>query len=245
MKMLAIGDLHGKIPKLNSLVDKEKPDVIVCTGDFADDDKIRTLIFKNWGKPWYWKIGRKKARQLLKFADTKGRSALRYLNSLGVPVYYIHGNAEDKNQYKSLKLKNLHYSHMRKVNIEGFSFIFHGGEMTPRIFLSKPDSAEKKKIEKLFKNSKKRVFVTHYTPYGLFDKIRNKQSPMNGKNIGILAYRGIIKKYKPALYICGHMHENQGISKIGKTKAVCLGMGNKNVFVIELNSKIVISKRKL
>lgn len=35
MKILAIGDFHGKFPgKLKKLIKKENPDLILCTGDF-------------------------------------------------------------------------------------------------------------------------------------------------------------------------------------------------------------------
>lgn len=259
MRILAIGDLHGRIPNLRSLVNKEKPDVIICTGDFAGDEGIRKLIFKNWGRPWYWGIGMKRARQMFLASVRKGKKILRYLNSLKTPVYFVPGNNESKDSYKR-KYKNIHCAHMRKFRISGRAFIFHGGYLDAKIFFDtkilgetaksmskrkKENDSEKKKISKLFKNEKNAVFVTHMIPYKLFDKVKNKQSPMNNRHVGIGAYRDVILKYKPALYICGHMHENQGVSRIGRTKAICLGMGDKNVFIIKLNGGISISKRKL
>jgi len=262
MKILAIGDLHGRIPNLRSLAGKEKPDIIICTGDFADDEKIRELIFRNWGKPWWQNIGKKRARQLVRESDKKGKKALEYLSKLNIPVYYIPGNSEGKYSYgkRILKNKSLHYSHLRKFRISGHYFIFHGGYIEPRIFFStkilgerkkaaylrrKRHDKEKKKIMRLFERTEKTVFVTHFTPYKLFDAVKNKKSPMNNKHVGVQAYSDIIKKYKPELYICGHMHENQGIAKIGRTRAICLGMGDKNVFLIKLDGKIAIRKRKL
>ena len=38
--------------------------------------------------------------------------------------------------------------------------------------------------------------------------------------MGVSSYNRVIKKYKPALLVCGHMHENQGKCKINATLVV-------------------------
>lgn len=261
MRIIAIGDPHGKVPKITNLVKKEKPDLILCTGDFADDKGITEHIFKNWGSPWWIKIGKKKAKELIKKSEQKGRKVLEYLNSLGVPVYYISGNHEKKDSFGKgiLKKKNLHYMHLKKKRIYGFDFIFHGGYIEPKIFMNpktlkitkkeanlrkKEHDIVKKKIYALFKKGKgNRIFVTHFTPYLHFDKIKNKQSPMDGKHIGVQAYSDLIKKYQPDLYICGHMHENPGVKKIGKTTAICLGLLKKYVYLINIDKQIKIQRK--
>jgi len=263
MKILAIGDPHGKIPQIKNLVKKEKPDIILCTGDFADDLGITKKIFKNWGKPWWIKIGKKKGKEIVKKSEQKGRKVLEYLSKLRIPVYYIAGNHEKRNSFgkRVLKNKNLNFRHNQKKKIKDYNFIFHGGYMEPKIFMNprtlgitkeetlerkKRHDSEKKKIENLFKKSKgKKIFVTHFPPYLHFDKIKNKQSPMDGKHIGVKAYSDLIKKYKPELYICGHMHENPGIKKIGKTTAVCLGLSHKYVYILDIDGKTEIKRKKI
>jgi len=261
MKILAIGDPHGKIPNAKKIIRREKPDIIICTGDFAGDDKIRELIFKNWGMPWYSAIGREKAKEMVRNSEKKGRDVVNYLKNLGVPVYFIPGNYDSKDFFKHVKGRNLHYAHLRKFRIGDYYFVFHGGYVDAKIFFNtkvlgetpkesairrKRNNVEKKKIIRLFSNVKnKTVFVTHMPAYSFFDRVRNKKSPMDKRHVGIEAYSYIIKKYKPKLYICGHMHENQGVKKVGRTTVVCLGMANKYSFLIELNGKIKFSRRKV
>jgi len=260
MKILAIGDPHGKIPKIGTILKREKPDLIICTGDFADDEKIRSLIFKNWGKPWYWKIGKKKAGELVRKSEKKGREVLRFLKKLKIPVYIIPGNYDGGDSFRKMG-KKLHFCQNKKFRIGDYYLVFHGGYMDAKIFFAtnvlsegisemkmrkKRNDTEKKKLIKILgKTNGKIILVTHIPAYGLFDKVRNKESPMNNRHIGIEAYEYIIKKYKPRLYICGHMHENQGIKKIGKTTAICLGEAAKYVYLVNINHNINISRIKL
>lgn len=55
MKILAIGDFHGKFPeKLKKRIVKEKADLIISVGDHPDTSKLRTLEFKHWDKLTKW-----------------------------------------------------------------------------------------------------------------------------------------------------------------------------------------------
>ncbi len=47
--------------------------------------------------------------------------------------------------------------------------------------------------------------------------MKEKGFMLTGSPMGVSSYNRAIKKYKPALVVCGHMHENQGTCKIGKT----------------------------
>jgi len=158
--------------------------------------------------------------------------------------------------------KNMHFSHLRKFKIGNYYLAFHGGYMDAKIFFTtkvlgetsraakirkRENDIEKKKLDRLFSSIKKEktIFVTHIPAYGIFDKVRNRKSPMNNRHVGIEAYEYIIKKYKPMLYICGHMHENQGVKKTGKTTAVCLGEAKKFAYLININHKIKISKKQI
>src|SRR3989338_63872 len=199
MKILAIGDPHGKIPNVKPILKKEKPDIIICTGDFAGDDKIRELIFKNWGKPWYSKIGKKKAKEMVRESEEKGKKVLKYLNSLKMPVYLIPGNYDDETKLGKAagRYKNLHYSHLKKFKIDDYYLVFHGGYMDAKIFFTtnvikqslknknerkRENDSEKRKLIKIFKNirNEKIVFTTHIPSYGIFDKVRNKKMPYDG-----------------------------------------------------------------
>jgi Icc-related predicted phosphoesterase len=71
-------------------------------------------------------------------------------------------------------------------------------------------------IEIKKRTGKKIVFLTHNCPYNTkLDKI--KKGPAKGKHYGSYQERLVVRKYKPDLVFCGHMHENFGKDKIGKS----------------------------
>jgi len=85
-------------------------------------------------------------------------------------------------------------------------------------------------LDKLFKNAKKTgkkvIFLCHNVPYNTkLDKIRSRDADkrVKGEHYGDYITRQFILKYKPLLCICGHMHENQGKCKLGKTVIINAG----------------------
>ncbi len=78
------------------------------------------------------------------------------------------------------------------------------------------DTAFESAIKIKRQTGKKIIFLTHNCPYNTkLDKI--KKGPQKGKHYGSYQERLLIKKYKPDIVICGHMHENFGTDKIGKS----------------------------
>jgi len=257
MKILAIGDFHGKFPeKLEKLAKSEEINAIVALGDYANADKIRKIIFKHWtDKPWHEVVGLKKARQMEKESFDSGLKILKKLNSLGKPVFLIWGNTDFYKDYrftespifmpgfyenKIKKMKNLVVIDKRKSKIGGSDIIGHGGYLDVTEYIKNPIDKDKKaqkkrlkrykederRLEKLFlkkKPEKDFIFVIHYPPYGYFDKIAAKKNPMYGKHVGWQPYNEIIKKYKPSLVFCGHMHEYIGKKKLGESLVINVG----------------------
>ena len=92
MKLIAIGDFHGKLPlKLKAKIKKENPDMVLCTGDFANADKIRKIIFKNWtDKPWYEVVGLKKAKKMERESFDSGLNLIKEINSLKILEFQLY-----------------------------------------------------------------------------------------------------------------------------------------------------------
>lgn len=259
MKIIAIGDIEGKMPKnLLSNIKKEKPDLIIYTGDFPDRSAGRKIEWSLWDMKLDRKTFRKEfLRRSSKIIDKEmesGKSVMRKLAGMRIPILFLFGNHDMDERNKkyplleySKKFKNMVYLHKKCIRIDNFIFVGHGGY---RGFASKQDmfrkvtGAEKKKIEmlkaryrrelgKIFSNKKNVIFITHDVPYGTkFDKINNPDSPINGKHIGDDVYREFILRKRPMLHICGHMHEYQGKTKLGKTPVILPGFGQKGKYAV-------------
>jgi len=166
-----------------------------------------------------------------------------------------------KNNYLDMikGLKNVHDVYHKLLSFAGYDFIGHGITSGPEYpqspkYLSGLTAKQKKMILKhykllssrmntLFKKSKNPVILlSHNVPYNTsLDKIRNKKSPRNGEHFGSVVTREAILKYSPVLCVSGHMHENRGKCKLGKTIAINGGRGNKVNTLVKINGKKVKS----
>jgi Icc-related predicted phosphoesterase len=260
MKILAIGDFHGKFPeKLKK--EANKADLIISLGDYAGIEEWRPYLnycFKFWSKgkrPLKTSkefFGKNKFKKLLREDDGAGRFVLKELDKLNKPVLFIFGNGDDafynypfddffyatKANLKFIKklnvLKNITYS---KTKIKGVNFIGFGGFMDasanhdkkPKTvdererfeMMQERNNMAKKKFENIIRGVKgEEIFVLHYPPKGIFDKIIDKKNPYHGKSAGVGFFREKIIKHKPRLVLCGHMHEYQGKKNLGKSLIV-------------------------
>ena len=177
MKLLIIGDLHGNLPEKIINAGK-KADVILCSGDFANADKIRKLIFSNWGEKWFDIIGVKEARKLEKESFKSGLKILKELNKLNKKVYLVFGNADFYTNYSELnsegkrlyvgnykkeirKLKNLHLIHKKRFKINNIEIIGFGGYVdSTEYIVNKIDSdkEEQEERERRYKEDEKSLF---------------------------------------------------------------------------------------
>ncbi len=60
------------------------------------------------------------------------------------------------------------------------------------------------------KNSKKLIFMAHPPPYKFLDRAFKK-------NRGSKAVYVALQHFKPLIYLCGQIHENPGVEKLGDT----------------------------
>lgn len=173
MRILIVGDLHGKKPKIHF----KDFDYIIAPGDFCSDDP-RKYMFMALKKElesldskkseWYNIIGMKKAKRMIKKSLRDGRKILKFLNSLEVPVYIVPGNwdwTEDKDSNSSFLKKNNYANmiknisnikdvHNKKLKIGDFEVIGYGISSGPEYPQNTADlklytkkELKKKKIE--------------------------------------------------------------------------------------------------
>lgn len=266
MKILVMGDFHGKFPK-NLKQEAKKADLILCTGDFGGSEKLLKIIFNYLGKKWWEQISLEKAKKYLLEDYNSGKKIIYELDKLNKPFFIIPGNWDftsrsiiERNVGLKFKLyqeivkksRNLHWWNRGVKKIDNLKIIVFGGIVTAGAYLYKNKvfsekqrkkfiQKNKKETEQLIKYGEKDVdlLLAHYPPYGFFDKVNYKgENPMNGKHVGFKGYTLFIKKYSPKIFICGHMHEYQGMKKFGKTKIIKTGAAKDGKGVIlEIENK--------
>ncbi len=72
------------------------------------------------------------------------------------------------------------------------------------------------------------ILVCHQPPYGILDRVNFPEAPKHyqGKHAGSKAILDYIKKCQPKYAFCGHIHEGEGMKKIGKTEVYNLGVAS-------------------
>lgn len=131
MKVLVIGDLHGRKP----LIHFKEFDCIVQIGDVCDDSEFRPYINKIFhllkqGKEVLGidefiisKIGKKGFNRMVNESISKGYEILKYLDSFGKPVFFVPGNWDES--YGKTKIKNIDKSSYNYLKAF-FDFYLHG-----------------------------------------------------------------------------------------------------------------------
>jgi len=268
VRLLILGDIEGKLPKgLKKLIKKEKIDAIINAGDFPDCAATTAFEFLHWGTDMDDAVNRK-IMKFMKRDYESGAKILRALDRLGVPVYIVFGNHDDFSELSEIskdrrlkdyspvvsKMRNVRNMHLKAVKLGGFTLVGHGG-YEPKAMLhgrTALTTAQRKKILasrkniiasvcRLLKGRKDTILLTHDVPYGCgIDVIRNPASPVNGMHIGEMAYAKVIEKCKPSIHVCGHMHENQGMERVGRTLVINGGFGHDGeAAILEIPSRAV------
>jgi Icc-related predicted phosphoesterase len=244
LKILAIGDFHEKFPRnLKTFIRNNNIDLILCPGDLCSGDEISWMFWDRLedGEKLVDIIGKKKIRNLVLKKIKISKNILRKLNQLDIPVFMVYGNHditnEDIKKYditadgveKTVKnYGNVKLLKNRRVVFNNLVVLGQSGYRGYSNKKIKTCNKLKKKLKKLARYAERDfIFLTHDVPLGKLDKIRNRESPLNGEHIGDELYLDFDNKFQPMFHICGHMHENQGKARIDKTIVVNPGYGRK------------------
>ncbi len=214
MKILLASDIHGQnrvVRFLRNVAEKYLFDSIIISGDLAGW-KDPESVFGVFG-------------ELAKFNGkvicVPGNSD--YLNFLDISRDYsnmvmLHG--------QSFKMENIIFSGVGGMQ-EGTD---HGS------FLSLPESELYSMSMKAFQreDGKFNITISHVPPYKIQDYTRYMN---HAGSRGILRF---IKEAQPDVHVCGHIHENPGISKVGDTTVINPGnlKINDRIFYITVREKI-------
>lgn len=191
-------------------------------------------------------------RCLMQIYDSSMR-VLKYLERFA-PVYIIFGNVESHdydtflrekemglklprfvrsvNTLRNIEIINNRIRNFQGVRIGGLEYFtdeiwvrnFKPKDYKKNLEAAKKETQKMRRILNWF--GKVNILVCHQPPYGFLDKVTAKFAPKHwqGKHAGSKAVLDYIKKYKPRYVFCGHIHEGEGLKKIGKTEVYNLGV---------------------
>jgi len=262
MRILAVGDPHGKIPKHLP----KDIDLILLNGDLGSSDLLRKHAFENKerrmkGLPPI-EFPPKEVKKAFMEAYNTSLKVVRYLAKLA-PVYLVYGNvessnAETKEHSKEIglplpfltdslnKIKNVHIINNRAVNFSGIRiggleyFLdtcwvreFKPGEYREKLKEAKKETDKARRVLEKFQNLD--ILLCHQPPYKILDKVTAKFAPKSwiGKHAGSKAVLDYIRKYQLRYVFCGHIHEAAGHKRIGNTEIYNLGISRCTLIEID------------
>ncbi len=262
MRILVVGDPHGKLPKS---LPKKNIDLILVTGDLGKADLAREIFIKNLNRK---KEGLKEIEytpSLTKKVWVKiHNSTLNVLKKLTkiAPTYSLLGNVGASTDYElkqeSIKfgvklplirksmnsIKNFYLvrNRIRRINGLKIGFLDYFLDVSWAKEFEPKDSSLLKRARKKADKAKKilrnfgdvDILVCHQPPYGVLDKV-GPPAPKHwhGKHAGSKVILDYIKRKQPKYVFCGHIHEAKGKKKIGKTTVVNVGVHG-DYYVLEI-----------
>ena len=138
-----------------------------------------------------------------------GELARNFLNQIPIDTIAVTGNIDTLEVGKAIDDSKATKIELKKVVRKGVSFVGVSG--------INPDHFKLLDEKKMINNQT--VLVTHVPPFDTKDKV------FIGMHGGNKELRALIDKYSPRLVISGHIHEDPGFIKIGKTIFVNCSMG--------------------
>lgn len=202
MKILAVTDVHGSYKKVEDILSKEKPDILIIGGDLttagtSEEAEEAIKRFSKLCKKILCITGNMDLPQHDKLFDNLGLS----LNGRGVVIDIVGFFGVSGSPYSPLRTPNeVSEEEINRKIFEGYLQIEHAD---------------------------KRILVTHTPPYGTKVDVVH-----SGIHVGSKAVREFVEIEKPDMVICGHVHESKGQDIIGKTKIVNCGAASNGYYVI-------------
>ncbi len=245
MKLLCLACPHGDDKFLKIPLDGI--DAVLIAGDLGKADKLRALRMKYPDAPSLSeKVTKEELVEMTEEPIESAEKLLAYFSKK--PTYFVFGNVEQtkeaiekKNKKYGTKIvsledriKNLNVQNIEnkiakigKLKIAGLSYFVETS--WNENFLGKPKhrTQEEKEGEEAAKKflsnlEKVDILLTHNPPYNYLDLVDNPIVPKswNGKHAGSKLVLEYIKKKKPRVVICGHIHEGKDTAIVGETKIV-------------------------
>jgi Icc-related predicted phosphoesterase len=146
-------------------------------------------------------------------------ATIEVLSAIAAPTVLVPGNAEsDTELWKACqRWRSAHVLHGEALQLEGARFFGLGGGIPPTPFPWSFDLSEDEAAAKLESCPEGAVLVVHSPPKGHVDLA-------HGRHLGSRAILETIERKRPALVVCGHIHQCwDSEATIGTTPVVNVG----------------------
>lgn len=164
-----------------------------------------------------------------------GELATTLLNQIPVQTLAKPGNIDTFDVDEGITKSNATNLHQRRVVVQGIPFVGIGREIpTPLKDLMIVDGKAQKHLQEIVDSTS--VLVTHYPPFKLQDKI------FIGTHGGSKELRSLVDTSKPLLVLCGHIHEDPGMTQTEKTTVVNCSLGKRTEgAIIEIDKTVTVT----
>ncbi|MCB2292854.1 metallophosphoesterase [Clostridium algoriphilum] len=199
MKIFCTSDIHGRYNNLRKTIDfinsRENIDVAVFCGDISASHEYSTVM------------------ELVKIQEEDYLCFKTMISEIkNKKVLYILGNHDlflvDKDDMNYLP-------NAISANIENTFIPFEILDI--QLYGSNREGNEldiKKALDEICNINKEKIIVAHQPPYMCLDK------GTNGHYYGSSSIKNMIFDKGPAIFLCGHVHEDYGVKKLGNTLVV-------------------------
>lgn len=140
----------------------------------------------------------------------------------------------ETNNLDNVSIINNRIRNFRGVRMGGLEYFvdthwvrdFKPSDYKERMKSAKKQTDKARKVLKWFSKYDLDILLHHQPPHSFLDEVGGKAPKhWRGKNAGSKVILDYIKKRQPKYAFCGHIHEGEGKSKIGKTEVYNLGVG--------------------
>lgn len=161
--------------------------------------------------------------------ETENDEIRKQLRKIGVIVPHL---LNKLNSLSNVRVINNRVANFEDIRIGGLKYFvdtnwvqeFKPANYKKSLAKAKKETDKAKQVLQWFNSLN--ILVCHQPSYDILDKVIAKFAPKHwqGKHAGSQAILEYIKSKSPKYVFCGHIHEGQGMKKIGKTEVYNLGV---------------------